>query len=321
MLLRLFLMMSKRGRNGFDRFHEALTTQFVLVMSICKALQDQKMVAPALQEIIINADDFGYDEDSVLATIECFRAGALTSATIMPKMPATALAIKFARENPQHAYGAHLTFVRDTLESPVADPRLIPALLDEDGTFFPSHQLRLMALLGSIPVDQLCIEISAQIERLLDSGIPLSHVDSHGHLHKFKPFVQALVATLPKYGLSRVRNVQNQYTVVPMKSPTYWMGPYWRRRIMDHFVTTPHFFMDTNANDPQWMQKILVRPLKGVLEVGFHPGSPLHVEAWRNDERQACLAFAVEAHKHRVSLISWNDISTQPDVSPFGAVI
>ena len=277
------------------------------------------MAAP-LQAIIVNADDFGYDTDSTLATIDCFRAGALTSATIMPKMPATELAFKFARENPQHAFGVHLTFVRDTVESPVADPRLIPALVGDDGAFRPSHQLRLMALLGRIPVEQICTEISAQIERVLDSGVPVSHVDSHGHLHKFKPFVAALAKTLPRYGISRVRNVQNQYTVKPFKSPTYWLGPYWRRRIMHHFVTTPHFFMGTNANDPGWIEKILARPLNGVLEVGFHPGSPLHEEAWRNSERLACLAFAVEARRRHVSFISWNDISTQPEVLTSRAV-
>jgi len=267
---------------------------------------------PAAQDIIVNADDFGYDRDSVLATIECFRAGALTSATIMPRMPATELAIGFARAHPQHAYGVHLTFVRDTLESPLADPRLIPALLGDDGNFLPSHQLRLKALAGRIPVAQIGTEISAQIERLLDSGVALSHVDSHGHLHKFKPFVQALAATLPKYGLCRVRNVQNQYTATPWKSPTYWMGALWRRRIMAHFVTTPHFFMGVQANDPQWMETLLARSLQGVLEVGFHPGGPLNAERWRNAERQACLDFAVQARRHGARLISWKDLATPP---------
>lgn len=276
---------------------------------------------PSLREIIVTADDFGYDQDTTQATIDCFKAGALTSATIMPKMPATAMAVDFARKNPQHAYGVHLTFVRDTVECPVADPRLVPALVGADGAFLPSHQVRLMALLGKLPVEQLCTEIAAQIERIMDSGIPISHVDSHGHLHKFKPFVQALAATLPRYGLSRVRNVQNQYTVTPLKSPTYWMGPYWRRRIMGHFVTTPHFFMGTNANDPQWIEKILARPLSGVLEVGFHPGSPRHEEAWRNKERLACLAFAAEARKQHVSFISWNDISRQPEGAPSRAAL
>lgn len=268
-----------------------------------------------LREIIINADDFGRDDDSTLATIECFVAGALTSATIMPKMPATDLAINFARGNPQHSYGVHLTFVRDTFESPVADPRLIPALVCEDGSFRPSNQLRLMALLGALPVDQISIEIAAQIEKVIESGISISHVDSHGHLHKFKPFVQALTETLPKYGLLGVRNVQNQYTHRALNSPTYWLGPYWRRRIMNNFVTTTHFFMGTNAHDPQWVQKILDRELEGVLEVGVHPGSPLHPEIWRDDERQACLAFAAEVRKREISLISWKDICARHEIS------
>lgn len=268
------------------------------------------------QQIIVNADDFGYDQDTVEATIECFQSGALTSATIMPKMPATHLALDFASKHPQHAYGVHLTFVRDTVECPVADPRLIPALVNADGAFYPSHQLRLMALAGRLPVNQLCTEIAAQIERVMDSGVPISHVDSHGHLHKFKPFVQALAATLPRYGLSRVRNVQNQYTVMPLTSPTYWMGAYWRRRIMSRFATTPHFFMGTHANDPRWMEKILRRQLDGVLEVGFHPGSPLHADTWRNDERLACLAFALQAREHGAGLISWKDICTQPVFHP-----
>ena len=276
-------------------------------------MQNNQKIA---QQIIVNADDFGYDPDTVEATIECFKAGALTSATIMPKMPATDSALDFARKNPQYAYGVHLTFVRDTVECPVADPRLIPALVNADGAFLPSHQLRLMALSGRLPVDQLCLEIAAQIELVKDSGVPISHVDSHGHLHKFKPFVEALAATLPRYGLSRVRNVQDQYTVMPLTSPTYWLGPYWRRRIMAHFVTTPHFFMGTHANDPQWMEKILRRQLSGVLEVGFHPGSPLHVDTWRNEERQACLAFALQARERGAALVSWKDICTPPIFDP-----
>ncbi len=281
-----------------------------------KQIYMSKSIQKTFREIIINADDFGHDDDSTLATIECFMAGALTSATIMPKMPATHIAIKFARENPQHSYGVHLTFVRDTVETSVADPRLIPALVHEDGSFRASDELRLRALFGALPVEQIRIEIAAQIERIMDSGISISHVDSHGHLHKFKPFVQALKEALPKYGLLRVRNVQNQYTRRPLKSPTYWLGPYWRRRIMDNFLTTAHFFMSTNSQDFQWVEKILDRELDGALEVGVHPGSPQHPETWRNHEREACLALAAEARKREISLISWKDICARQEILP-----
>ena len=267
------------------------------------------------REIILHADDFGHDTDSTLATIKCFKAGALTSATIMPNMPATDMAIEFARENPQYSYGVHLTFVRDTFESALATPSLIPALANEDGAFGPSNQLRLKAFLGLLPVNQISIEIAAQIEKVIHSGVAVSHVDSHGHLHKFKPFVQALKETLPKYGLLAVRNVQNQYTHKPLKSPTYWLGPFWRRRIMKNFVTTPHFFMGTSLKDSNWIGTILDRQLEGILEVGFHPGSSFHPETWRNDERENCLMFAAEARKREIKFINWNDVCAREKVS------
>ena len=43
------------------------------------------------------------------ATIECFEAGALTSATIMPGMPSTDEALAFARTRPDLSFGVHLT--------------------------------------------------------------------------------------------------------------------------------------------------------------------------------------------------------------------
>ncbi|HXH72588.1 MAG TPA: ChbG/HpnK family deacetylase [Mariprofundaceae bacterium] len=259
-------------------------------------------------QLIINADDFGFDTDTSQATIECFKAGALTSATIMPNMPATELATSFASNHDEFSYGIHLTFVCDTVERPICPPDRIPALVREDGRFLPSNHLRLKALAGAIPVDQIALETSAQIERILDCGIRVSHIDSHGHLHKFRPFIQALKVTLPRYGLEKVRNVQNLYMKKPLKSPTFWLGGVWRRQITRHFVTTPNFFMAASANDRQWVEWILRQDVRGVLEVGVHPGGPEHPDAWRNDERLACLELAMKAKRAGWNLITWNGV-------------
>src|SRR5436190_2722497 len=101
--------------------------------------------------IITNADDFGQDDDTVAATIECFERGALTSATIMPKMPATQRAIEYARSHAQFSFGVHLTFVREnerTPESPICAGGEIPALVDPDGRFPDSDKVRWQALFG-----------------------------------------------------------------------------------------------------------------------------------------------------------------------------
>lgn len=54
-----------------------------------------------MKKLIINADDFGFDAHTVEWTIKGFERGALTSATIMAGMPATDLAISFAKAHPQ----------------------------------------------------------------------------------------------------------------------------------------------------------------------------------------------------------------------------
>src|SRR4051812_27315794 len=128
--------------------------------------------------IILNADDFGHDEDTVRATIECFDRGALTSATIMPTMPATNIAVDYAKAHSQFSFGVHLTFSADTTEHPVLPPSQVPHLLQPDGRFFPTHILWPMALKGKIPVDELAREVAAQVQFLRDQGVPISHVDS-----------------------------------------------------------------------------------------------------------------------------------------------
>lgn len=170
----------------------------------------------------------------------------------MPKMPATEEAVEFALKHPQYSFGVHLTFVCDTVEAPVSPPERVSALLRSDGRFLPSQTVRKMALLDRLPVDQIKIEAAAQIDLLLAKGIRVSHVDSHGHLHKFEPFRRALVDVMRERGLRRVRSVQDIYLKRALMSPTYWMGLWWRKRIMASFVATDHFHRCTSAQDQDW---------------------------------------------------------------------
>jgi predicted glycoside hydrolase/deacetylase ChbG (UPF0249 family) len=252
-------------------------------------------------QIITNADDFGFCEDTVRATIECFEAGALTSATIMPKMPATASAVAYARCNSNLSFGVHLTFAAGTEEAPVLPPSRIPSLVTEDGRFRPTNTIRLLTLCRQIPIDQIEAEAEAQIAFLVDQGVPVSHVDSHFHLHKLPPFCRALRQVLPKFGIRRVRNVQNIYTKRPVTSPTYWFGASWKRSLMRSFSTTQHFFMD-NRDEDSWPDRLLSEVREGTLEVGVHPG---YAEAWRDHERSRIKRFTENCRHAGHSLVSW----------------
>ena len=200
--------------------------------------------------IIVNADDFGSSVDTVTATVDCFKAGLLTSASIMVGMPRTEDALEFAREHPEYSYGVHLQFVGDGSERPVSEPHLVPGLVNDGGYLLPTNVMRLRALLRRVPVEQIEREVIAQVNAVKSTGVPVSHVDSHRHLHKYAPFRKALRQVLPRLGIKRVRNVQDVYLRRPTRSPTYWIGPIWRRALMRSFMTTDHFYMPTSAHDP-----------------------------------------------------------------------
>ena len=258
--------------------------------------------------LILHADDFGSSTDTVRATIECFEQGALTSASIMPGMPATAQATEFARAHPELDFGVHLTFVGDEDEHPLSEPGDIAALTTSAGDFRPYRQLRIRALLHRLPVEQIERELVRQVEAVRDAGVEVTHVDSHRHMHKLPSFRQALEHALPRLGIRRVRAVQDVYLSRPISSPTYWLGPRWARRLARAFATTDHFYMPTSSGDTSWEHRLaeIVRRLRGkTMEVGVHPG----FESWREGERASLVGFAALARDGGHDLVAWKDIA------------
>ena len=217
-------------------------------------------------QLIVNADDFGQSDDTVDATVECFEAGAVTSATVMPGMPATDRALEFARAHPELGFGVHLTLCADPLSRPLSDPALVPSLVRADGTLLSTREVRLKAMLGRLVPQELEREIEAQVRVVVEAGIPVTHVDSHRHLHKFQPVRRALETVLPRLGIRRVRAVQDVYLSRPWRSPTYWLGRRWGNSLDRVFETTEHFFMPSKEQDP-WAQPVaaLVEGMEGGL--------------------------------------------------------
>lgn len=258
--------------------------------------------------LILHADDFGTSADTVRATIECFEQGVLTSASIMPGMPATGEATAFARAHPELDFGVHLTFVGDGEERPLSPPEEIPSLVAEGGRFRPTRELRVRALVHQLPVEEIEAELVRQVEAVRDAGVEVSHVDSHRHLHKLPSFRRALERALPRLGIRRVRAVQDVFLKRPLASPTYWLGRRWQARLARAFATTDHFYMPTSAGDTVWESKLAetVGRMDGrTLEVGVHPG----FDSWREGERVSLVRFAALALDRGHELVAWKDLA------------
>ena len=83
-----------------------------------------------------------------------------------------------------------------------------------DGSFLPSRTMRLRALARRLPRDRLERELTAQIELVRGSGVPVSHVDSHRHLHKLGS-VQAALARVLRASVSSASGTSRTHLPEP----------------------------------------------------------------------------------------------------------
>ncbi len=154
-------------------------------------------------QIILTADDFGRSPEINAAVIRAHREGILTGASLMVTGAACVEAVALARATPTLAVGLHLVL---SAGRPALDPRDVPHLAIANGCF-PDDPLRLGLRYACDRAAQreLASEISAQFERFALTGLPLSHVDGHQHLHVIPPVFNMVVSLARRYGAHGVR--------------------------------------------------------------------------------------------------------------------
>ena len=147
-----------------------------------------------MKHLIINADDFGVTAGVNRAVIECYDAGVLTSTTLLANGAAYDEAVELAHRTPGLGVGAHLNL---TAGRPLLPADTVPTLVDETGRFHTRGRLMRRAAFGRVKPTEVAQELRAQIERLHDSGITITHLDSHQHVHSI-PGIFPVVQTLAR---------------------------------------------------------------------------------------------------------------------------
>ena len=163
-----------------------------------------------MPQLIINADDFGLTPGVNRAIEELYRAGVLTSATLMASGAAFDDAVQIAHRNPDLAVGCHIVL---TDGAPVSPPSEIPSLIEpssgsvETSSFRSSLSSFYLAILRKqISHDQIEAEATAQIKKLLTAGIHVSHIDTHKHTHLLPPVARAVIRAAVQCGVHAIRN-------------------------------------------------------------------------------------------------------------------
>src|SRR5262249_19409517 len=153
--------------------------------------------------LIVNADDFGASEEVNEAIIRAHREGVLTSTSLMVTGEAFDQAVALARENPRLAIGIHLVTV---MGSSVLSHDQIPTLVDHQGRFSNDPVSAGLKYFFSMRArHELRLEINAQFEKFKATGLPLSHIDGHLHLHVHPVIFKAALELGVGYGCRRMR--------------------------------------------------------------------------------------------------------------------
>jgi hopanoid biosynthesis associated protein HpnK len=112
-------------------------------------------------------------------------------------------AVSIARDDPELAVGLHLTLSNGRSSLP---PEVIPALLSRDSVFLKSPAIAgFKYYVDPRAREQLELEIEAQFEAFLETGLPLSHVDGHQHLHAHPSVLPIVVELALRYGAHGIR--------------------------------------------------------------------------------------------------------------------
>lgn len=286
-----------------------------------------------MKYLIINADDFGLDETVNLGIIQGHTSGVITSASIMPSGRAFTHGANLALANPELGIGVHLTLVG---EKPVCDPRAVPSLVDKDGYLPPQYpQFLLRYLFGSIQLADIRRELTAQVQKVVDSGIHITHLDSHQHLHIMPGIIAVTLDIAQKFGIKAIRIPAEPYfftggySCSPMRliaraGLTFLARLAAKSALRKKIGAPEHFFgmlAGGNLGEERLLSIIDALP-DGISEIMMHPGTNNEVlnnrynwnyhgeeelTAATSDNVRQCLA------NHNIYLISFRDVRSKGD--------
>lgn len=153
--------------------------------------------------MIINGDDFGVSSNVNQAIIKAYEHGILTSTSLMVSGDAFEEAVLLAKSHLKLAVGLHLVVC---CGKSVLSPNKIPHLVDKNG-YFPTNPVTagLNYQFNAKAQEELRLEIRAQLEKFYQTGLNLSHVDGHLHLHVHPVILKILVELAEEFKIKFIR--------------------------------------------------------------------------------------------------------------------
>ncbi len=190
-----------------------------LTSSICSVAQNHSEE----KILLIRCDDIGMSHSVNMAANELICSGLKFSASVMVPCGWFDEAVSLLKNAENVSVGVHLTLNAEWKNyrwGPVAGVSKVPSLVDSLGYFFPS---RAKFFANNPSLEEVEIELRAQIEKAIKSGLKISYLDYHMGTAVDNPEMRGIVEKLAseyKLAISRYfgeTDVNSMYSV-PIES-------------------------------------------------------------------------------------------------------
>jgi predicted glycoside hydrolase/deacetylase ChbG (UPF0249 family) len=270
---------------------------------------------PHARLLIVHADDVGIARSVNTAFIAGLETGLINSGSAMVPCPAFPEIASFARSHPEADIGLHLTLTTARPAypwAPTAPAADVPSLVDRNGHF---HQ----TWAPQIPIvpEEVEIELRAQIEKAMASGLRPTHIDSHQFLLQKKntELFEVYVKTGRAYRLPLLISRQWFATLAYLRP---LLGP--DEVVLDRIVTIspkvtagqwPAFYRQALQELPPGVSEILIHPGHDDQELqAFYGGRMEWGAAWRQRDFDFFTSeeFADLLERENIQRITWREI-------------
>lgn len=228
--------------------------------------------------LIVNADDFALDERVNAGIIESYQKGIVTSTSILANGSAFEQGIALLHDNPGLGLGVHLTLVAGR---PLGEWKTIT---DKDGQFYSDYQSFFRKYLtGEIKLQEIKEEWRLQIKKVKQSGLKITHLDSHQHLHIVPGILKIVLELADEFSISGLRCPRETQLAGGIPSVFRLMArnglsvlsSYAQFFIKKKCATTDDFLgmlWGGNVSQEKLMSILSHMSLKGTTELMVHPG-------------------------------------------------
>ncbi len=150
-----------------------------------------------MNRLIVTADDVGLHRGMTEGAIRAHREGIVTGCSIVANGRAFDDAVARLRDVPTLEVGVHLTLVEERPLTTMKFPRSYRS-------FVPRYLARL------IPMAEIEAECRAQIEKVLATGLRVTQLNSHQHLHMLPRIFEMTMRLADDYDIGYVRIVNDK---------------------------------------------------------------------------------------------------------------